>query len=79
MLSNSKNDFVIIGQNPTDSRYWIHVRENMNNNPGKIKIMADGKGDIKPTIDYYVKNGYKPENIIYNGQPVKDTFQKNLN
>ena len=69
-------DFVIIGQDPNTKDFWYHQRENNDGKPGKINLMGDGKGDVRPMINTYVKDGYDPQKIIYNGQPVTDVFTK---
>ena len=74
MISNA--NFVVIGQDPSTKDFWLHEREDNNGKPGKIGLMADGKGDVRPTINAYVSKGYAPERIIYNGQPVTDVFTK---
>lgn len=75
MLKNPGN-YVIIGQNPKDGRFWIHERENKNNKPGKVVTFIDGKGDVKNTIKNYIEKGYNSNKIIYNGQPITDVFEK---
>ena len=74
MVSNV--GFVMIGQDAKTKTFWVHERENNDGKPGKVGLMADGSGDVRPTINAYVKNGYAPERIIYNGQPVTDVFTK---
>ena len=76
VVMQMNSNFVIIGQNPLTKDFFYHVRENNENKPGKIKLMGDGKGDVSKLIESYVKRGYSPEHIIYNGQPVADVFQK---
>ena len=79
MIGSNNTSFVIIGQDPKSNAFWIHERENKDGKPGKIGLMADGKGDVRPTINSYVSKGYDPSHIIYNGQPVTDVFIKTTN
>ena len=72
----NSNDFVIIGQDPFTKDFWYHHRANNDGKPGKVDLMGDGSGDVRPMINNYVNKGYAPERIIYNGQPVTDVFTK---
>ena len=74
MVSNV--GYVMIGQDPRTKDFWIQEREDNNGMPGKVNLLADGMGDVRPSINGYVKKGYDPEKIIYNGQPVTDVFTK---
>lgn len=75
-MYSSNVGFVVIGQDPKSKAFWIHEREDDNGKPGEIKCFVDGKGDVRPTVNAYVKEGIAPERIIYNGQPVTDVFTK---
>ncbi len=68
--------YVMIGQDPLTKDFWIQQREDNDGKPGKVNLFADGSGDVRPSINNYVRNGYDPEKIIYNGQPVTDVFTK---
>lgn len=72
----SNNGFVIIGQDIATKEFWVHQRANQNGKPGNVELMADGNGDVRQTVNNYVKKGYDPQRIIYNGQPVTDVFTK---
>lgn len=74
MVSN--NGFVVIGQDPYSKDFWYHQRKCEEGKPCNIELMGDGSGDVRPLINSYVKKGYDPEKIIYNGQPVTDVFTK---
>lgn len=68
--------YVIIGQDPKTLDFWYHERENNNGKPGAIQLMGDGKGDVRGMVNDYVHNGYDPEKIILNGQPITDVFTR---
>ena len=74
MVSN--NGFVVIGQDPYSKDFWYHQHKCEEGKPCNIELMGDGNGDVRPLINNYVKKGYEPEKIIYNGQPVTDVFTK---
>lgn len=77
MAGVSNSGFIIIGQDPKTKDFFVHERENKNGQPGKINgKMIDGRGDVRPTINEYVKDGFDPKKIIINGQPVTDVFTK---
>ena len=74
MVSN--NGFVVIGQDPYSKDFWYHQHKCEEGKPCNVELMGDGNGDVRPLINSYVKKGYDPEKIIYNGQPVTDVFTK---
>ena len=78
MTVGMNNVFVMVGQDPKTKDFFYHERENNNGNPGKIRVMGDGKGDVRPLVNSYIKDGVPSENIFVNGQNVEDVFTKEV-
>ena len=69
------NNYLIIGS--AGNRYYIHEREcNKDGTPGKIQVMADGKGNVKEVAKNFIDKGFNADKIIINGQLASDVFEK---
>ena len=77
MTLGATSNFIIIGQDPVTKDFYYQQREDKDGIPGKINgPMGDGKGDVRGVVNSFVKEGFQPEKIIYNGQPITDVFTK---